>query len=201
MLVPESRVLRRRANHWICFITWEPVKNRWNRTLYASARSGWCSECDAKAFEIVEGDGPKTDGACMRVLLDAIMETISAPSVRCYAEGVGNEEEPKPAQVFASQPFSIAATTIGQDQYLGRACTGRIYSGKIELNDTVTLLRRSDGSGDTNPASAGGEVPQSKTSGLYIDRGVSRAPLDPPIAVAGDMVTYIRRRQRSTSSR
>jgi len=170
-------------------------------TLYASARGGWCAEDDERAFEIAEGgDGEGKNS--MRVLLDAIMEAIPAPAVHSYAEDDDDDNDdendaPRPAEDFASQPFSIAATTVGYDQYLGRTCTGRIYSGKIEMNDTVALLRRSDDDGDgderaaasDNAAANNPQSLQSKVSGLFVNRGVSRASLDPPFAVAGDIVT------------
>ncbi|EED92925.1 hypothetical protein THAPSDRAFT_268714 [Thalassiosira pseudonana CCMP1335] len=96
----------------------------------------------------------------MRGLLDAILEDIPAPSVHC-------------------EPFSMTATTVGYDSYLGRTATGRIYSGQVTSGDSITLLRR-QGSEDDNANSI---------SGVFANRGVSRVALDPAVAYAGDIIT------------
>jgi len=131
----------------------------------------------------------------MRGLLDAILEDIPAPSVHWYAKE--GENEVKEVDDFANEPFSMTATTVGYDPYLGRTCTGRIYSGQISSGDAITLLKRQeDGDGsDGNEASNNNNSnnnnngPMSQISGVFANIGVSRVPLDPPIAHAGDIVT------------
>eukprot|EP00580_Thalassiosira_gravida_P008108 CAMPEP_0201646594 /NCGR_PEP_ID=MMETSP0493-20130528/34215_1 /ASSEMBLY_ACC=CAM_ASM_000838 /TAXON_ID=420259 /ORGANISM="Thalassiosira gravida, Strain GMp14c1" /LENGTH=58 /DNA_ID=CAMNT_0048121793 /DNA_START=35 /DNA_END=208 /DNA_ORIENTATION=+ len=51
----------------------------------------------------------------------------------------------------------MTATSVGYDPYLGRTCTGRIYSGQINSGDAITLLTRQDGddsSSDNEPSSS-----------------------------------------------
>jgi GTP-binding protein len=158
------------------------------RTLYGSARGGWITEDVDVALKIANDGGVDKDGVTsnMRGLFDAILEDIPAPSVHWYG---GDTSEEKDAIDFGEEPFSLTATTVGMDNYLGRLCTGRIYSGAIKVGATVTLLRRrQSGDSDIEPIN-NSNGPSSSVTGLFANRGVSRVALDPPIAYAGDIVT------------
>ena len=156
------------------------------RTLYGSARGGWITEDVDVALKIANDGGVDKDGASsnMSGLLNAILEDIPEPSLHWYGESSNEEIN---ASDFVDQPFSMTATTVGMDPYLGRTCTGRIYSGQINIGDAVTLLKRQDRS-DSEVANNGGG-PSSSVTGLFINRGVSRASLEPAVASAGDIVT------------
>eukprot|EP00804_Cyclotella_cryptica_P014054 CCRYP_019135-RB/>CCRYP_019135-RB protein AED:0.33 eAED:0.34 QI:0/0/0/1/0/0/2/0/486 len=171
------------------------------RTLFGSARGGWVTEDVGVALEMAEGAGGERRSAVegvmsMRGLLDAILEDIPAPAVHWYGgdnneERDGTEEEEEEAEKrledLEGQPFSMTATTVGYDNFLGRTCTGRIYSGKVQAGDSITLLRqRSTETSDQDNLTNG---PTTQISGVFANRGVSRMPLDPPVAYAGDIVT------------
>ncbi|KAL3803662.1 hypothetical protein HJC23_003716 [Cyclotella cryptica] len=172
------------------------------RTLFGSARGGWVTEDVGVALEMAEGAGggerrSAVEGVMsMRGLLDAILEDIPAPAVHWYGgdnneERDGTEEEEEEAEKrledLEGQPFSMTATTVGYDNFLGRTCTGRIYSGKVQAGDSITLLRqRSTETSDQDNLTNG---PTTQISGVFANRGVSRMPLDPPVAYAGDIVT------------
>jgi GTP-binding protein len=149
-------------------------------TLYASAREGWVTDDPLSALDLA--DSGLADEAVrkeygMHNLLQHIIHKIPAPGLRCYLEGVegGIEHD---GTVFATDKFSLAAVTVGNDQYLGRTCTGRIYSGSVGVNDTVSVLKR----GATDP------IAPSTVSGLFIHQGIDRVPLEGR-AYAGDIVT------------
>ena len=128
------------------------------RTLYGSARNGWITDDLDLALNVDVQDGVKEQKQLsMTRLLDAILEDIPPPSVHWYASdgdvsNPGGEEEMDALSddAFASEPFSMTATTVGFDQFLGRTCTGRIHSGKINMSDAVSVLRREDNNDDNN---------------------------------------------------
>jgi GTP-binding protein len=144
-------------------------------------------------------------------LIDTMLEDIPAPSVHWYVdkrEDVNGDDDyvacEKGAENFNDQPFSMTATTVGYDPYLGRTCTRRVYSGRAMIGDGITLLHRrltdnkADGTSTTPTAAAATTTaatttatlgPSSQVTGIFANRGVSRAPLDPPLAIAGDIVT------------
>jgi len=165
------------------------------RTLFGSARGGWVTSDVDVALEIAQHKtGSKEKAMSMRGLLDAILEDIPAPSVHWYG-GSSSSDDELGVEDFTNEPFSMTATTVGYDPYLGRTCTGRVYSGRAIMGDGITLLPRRVTAGEA-VAAGGGEAPTTVTTGpstqimgLFANRGVSRAPLDPPIAVAGDIVT------------
>ncbi|KAL7483354.1 hypothetical protein ACHAW6_009004 [Cyclotella cf. meneghiniana] len=160
------------------------------RTLFGSARGGWVTESVEAALKVAEKGG-SSDGVegvmTMRGLLDAILEDIPAPAVHWYGDDdrKGEQLVEKEPQDFDGQPFSMTATTVGYDNFLGRTCTGRIYSGKIQSGDSIALLRPRTDNDDDNPSNG----PTAQISGVFANRGVSRVPLDPPVAYAGDIVT------------
>jgi GTP-binding protein len=77
----------------------------------------------------------------------------------------------------------MAAVTVGNDKYLGRTCTGRIYSGSVGPGDAVAVLPRLALSTETAAMSSAQSV-----SGLFVYKGISRTPLEGR-AYAGDIVT------------
>ena len=90
-----------------------------------------------------------------------------------------------------NKPFSVTATTVGYDSYLGRTCTGRIYSVQISSRDAITLLQRQDDDSTDGDSPRNNNSPMSQVSGVFANVGVSRVPLDPPIAHAGDAVILL----------
>ncbi|MEO0358528.1 MAG: GTP-binding protein, partial [Pseudomonadota bacterium] len=117
-------------------------------TLYASGRNGWADD---------ELDGPRKD-------LDAMFKMI-----------VDHVEPPK--QIAAQgQPFSMLATTLGADPFIGRILTGRVETGILKPGDTVKALSRD-----------GAKIEQFRCTKILAFRGLQQSPIDE--AVAGDIVS------------
>jgi len=116
--------------------------------LYASGRSGWAD---------ADLDGPRRDLTTLyRMILDHV---------------------PAPAQVARTgQPFSMLATTLAADPFLGRLLTGRIESGRVRTGQTVRALSRD-----------GREIERFRVSKVLAFRGLARTPVDE--AEAGDIVS------------
>jgi GTP-binding protein len=72
--------------------------------------------------------------------------------------------------------FTMLATTIEKDNFLGRMITGRIYSGKVVPNQAVKVLDRE-----------GNLVEKGRISKILAFRGLERKPVEE--AIAGDIVT------------
>ncbi|GKY98603.1 hypothetical protein MPSEU_000817000 [Mayamaea pseudoterrestris] len=159
-------------------------------TAYASARNGWVTTDPLEALELAEegyvydatsaSDGKAQHG--MMNLLQAIVDEIPEPIVTIYSDDATDsmEETALEGEAFASDPFSLAAVTVGYDPYLGRTCLGRIASGCVTINDPVTLLRR-DGGSISGPSTA-------TVSGIFVSKGIRRTPFDEATAYAGDIV-------------
>ena len=147
-------------------------------TVYASGKAGWATTDIELARQFstgakeVNGNGKEIS---MRVLLDSILENIPPPEVSVL-KGITIAEE---------EPFAMAATSVGVDNFLGRLCTGRIYSGTIQKNDVVALIKREMSPEDVEKST----LSTSSISGMFVNRGVLRTALDPPFAKAGDIVT------------
>ena len=62
------------------------------------------------------------------------LEDLLAPSVHWYGDGNGGDGK-KMEDYLNQQPFSMTATTVGYENFLGRTCTGRICSGQIQIGD------------------------------------------------------------------
>jgi GTP-binding protein len=162
--------------------------------FYASARDGWITQDLDVLQEIVE-EGTTTGHATdtsMGLLLDKLLDLIPEPSVKVYTH---NDESPSAegesssslsGEAFRGDAFSLAAVTVGYDSYLGRTCTGRITSGHVTASDTVTVLRRRDNDTEENAAAV---PPATTLKGLFVNRGISRVPLDSQVAYSGDIVT------------
>jgi len=114
-------------------------------TVFASAKAGWA------ALE------PEDDGTGMAALFDLIVERVPEPDAE------------------ADAPFSMLATTLEADPYLGRLLTGRIHSGRVQANATVQAIGR-----DGTP------VEHTRITKLLAFRGLERKPVDE--AEAGDIV-------------
>ncbi len=117
-------------------------------TMYASGRAGWAD---------MGLNGPRKD---LSALFDLIVAHV-----------------PAPAQVARrDEPFSMLATTLGSDPFIGRILTGRVESGTLKAGDTIKALSR------TNE-----RIEQFRVSKILAFRGLSQQPID--LAEAGDIVT------------
>ena len=178
--------------------------------FYASARDGWVTQDLDTLRAIVDGDDDNnTDNIGMTVLLDKLLELIPEPSVRVYnknntstsvSTGDSNDNPSFSTSTsmmgedFVNDKFSLAAVNVGYDSYLGRTCTGRIASGHVTVNDSVTVLKRlaaSDNDDNENTATTANPTvtPPTTLKGLFVNKGISRVPLESQIAYAGDIVT------------
>ena len=116
--------------------------------LYASGRAGWAD---------TELNGPRAD---LSALFNLVVNHV-----------------PKPRQLAAQDaPFSMLATTLGADPYIGRILTGRIESGRLRTGATVQALSR-----------IGQKIEQFRVTKIMAFRGLTRQPIDE--AFAGDIVT------------
>ena len=149
-------------------------------TLYASAREGWITKDMQEALTLGK-TGKTSDDHGMKTLLRAILDYIPEPSVYSYESQVESGAS-HDGTAYEQDRFSMAATSVGRDQYLGRTCTGRIYSGSVRIGDMLTILRRDPTDTSTFPTQA--------VTGLFVNRGISRTELDESfVAAAGDIVT------------
>jgi len=114
-------------------------------TMFAVGRDGWADD---------SLDGPRKD---LSALFDLILKHVPAPA---------HDQE---------APFSMLATTLEADPYLGRVLTGRIQSGTVKLNQAVKSLSRD-----------GTLIEQFRIAKILAYRGIERTSLDQ--AEAGDIV-------------
>ena len=116
--------------------------------LYASGRAGWAD---------TELDGARQDlSALYQLVLDYV---------------------PAPAQLARTdEPFSMLATTLAADPYLGRLLTGRIETGTVRTGQSVRALSRD-----------GTEIERFRISKILAFRGLARQPIE--LAEAGDIVS------------
>ena len=114
-------------------------------TIFASAKEGWA------AADLV---APRDS---LAALYDLIVERVPAP--------VGDP----------SVPFTMLATTLEWDPYLGRILTGRIHGGTARFNMALKSLNRD-----------GGTIEQGRLTKLLAFRGLERLPIES--ASAGDIV-------------
>jgi GTP-binding protein len=116
--------------------------------VYASGRSGWAD---------MELDGPRKD---LSALFDLIVRHVPSPKV------ISRQGE----------PFSMLATTLSADPYLGRILTGRVESGRITTGATLKALSRT-----------GERLEQFRVTKILAFRGLTQTTIDE--AIAGDIVT------------
>ncbi|MBR1544562.1 MAG: translational GTPase TypA [Alphaproteobacteria bacterium] len=117
--------------------------------LYAVGRDGWAVE------NLSDIDKPNKD---LKPLFDLIIRHVPAP------------------QVNTDKPFSMLATTLSGDNFLGRILTGKIMSGKLKMNMPVKAISLD-----------GKTVEQTKITKILAFRGLQKTPLDE--AEAGDIVS------------
>ena len=113
--------------------------------LYSSAKEGWAAE---------EAEGPKEN---MEPLFELISRHVSPPDVT------------------SDGSFSMLATTLEANPYLGRLLTGKISTGKAVRNMAVKALDRN-----------GKIIEEGRISQLLAFRGLERIQIDE--AEAGDIV-------------
>ncbi|MEO9682189.1 MAG: translational GTPase TypA [Tateyamaria sp.] len=117
-------------------------------TMYASGRSGWADH---------ELDG-KRNG------LDALFDLIL-------------DHVPAPAQVTETdKPFTMLATTLGGDPFLGRLLTGRVESGTLKAGQTIKAMSRD-----------GTLIENFRCTKILAFRGLDQTAID--VAEAGDIVS------------
>ena len=114
-------------------------------TIFASAKNGWAA---------MEPEGPQEN---MHDIFDHILSHVPEPEIDLDA------------------PFSMLATTLESDPFLGRILTGRIQSGTIKANDHIHVLNRD-----------GEEVDQGRATKLLAFRDLRREPVNS--ASSGDLI-------------
>ena len=117
-------------------------------TLYASGRSGWADE---------DLDGPRKD---LAALFDLILKHVPAPA----------------QATRTAEPFTMLATTLSADPFIGRVLTGRVESGVLRTGQQIKALSRD-----------GKEVERFRVSKILAFRGLAQQPIDQ--AEAGDIVS------------
>ncbi|RED51452.1 translational GTPase TypA [Aestuariispira insulae] len=113
--------------------------------LFASAKQGWA----------VNDLGDERED--LNVLFEKIVDHVPEP--------IADE----------NGPFRMLATTLEVDPYLGRILTGRIFSGKVKMGETVKAISQK-----------GDRIEQVRLSKLLAFRGLKREPIEE--ASAGDIV-------------
>ncbi len=116
--------------------------------MYASGRNGWAD---------MELNGPRKN-------LDAMFDLV-----------LSHVNEPAQVQRM-EEPFSMLATTLGADPFLGRLLTGRVESGVLKVGDTLKALSQESG-----------KIEQFRATKILAFRGLERTPIDE--AQAGDIVS------------
>ncbi|MEN8236211.1 MAG: translational GTPase TypA [Pseudomonadota bacterium] len=115
-------------------------------TLFASAKEGWATD---------DLGTPTTD---LSILFDQMVKHV-----------------PTPQNIDPNQPFSMVATMLEADPYLGRILTGRIQSGTVRVNDPIKVL---DADGNM--------IEQGRLTKLLAFRHLAREAVES--AQAGDIV-------------
>ncbi|MDE1901354.1 MAG: translational GTPase TypA [Alphaproteobacteria bacterium] len=114
-------------------------------TLFASGRNGWAVE--------KMGDEPKD----LSPLFDLIVRHVPAPKVNKDA------------------PFTMLATILEANPFLGRLLTGRVQTGTVKTNMSIKAMTRD-----------GQTIEQGRVTKILSFRGLERVPVDE--AQAGDIV-------------
>ena len=119
-------------------------------TLFASGREGWAvSTLNASRRDLAP-------------LFELIVAHVPPPG---FGSGGADPDA----------PFSMLATTLDYDPYLGRVLTGRIHSGVARINMPVKSLARD-----------GRTIEQARLTKLLAFRGLERRPIEE--AQAGDII-------------
>jgi len=114
-------------------------------TVFASAKQGWAANSP---------DGPHDS---LGPLYDLIVSHV------------------RPPVADLDGPFTMLATTLEVNPYLGRLLTGRIFSGRIRANTTIKAMSRT-----------GELLEQARVTKILAFRGLERIPTEE--AEAGDIV-------------
>ena len=116
--------------------------------LYASGRAGWADD---------SLEGPRKD---LSALFDLVVKHVPAP------KQVEKRDE----------PFTMLATTLGSDPFIGRLLTGRVETGTLKTGDSVKALSRN-----------GDLIENFRVTKIMAFRGLAQQPID--VAEAGDIVS------------
>ena len=116
--------------------------------MYASGRNGWAD---------AELDGPRKD---LHALFNLIVNHVPAPKQLAHQD----------------EDFSMLATTLGSDPFVGRILTGRVETGRLKVGATVQALSR-----------IGQKIEQFRVTKIQAFRGLAQQDIDE--AVAGDIVS------------
>ncbi|MDJ0825978.1 MAG: translational GTPase TypA [Rhodobacter sp.] len=116
--------------------------------LYASGRSGWAD---------ADLDGPRAD---LSALFNLIANHVPAPRQLAHQD----------------EDFTMLATTLTADPFVGRMLTGRVESGTLKTGQTVQALSR-----------IGQKIEQFRVTKIRAFRGLAQQDIDE--AVAGDIVS------------
>ena len=127
--------------------------------LYASGRDGFCVET------LEEDKAPREN---LMPLLNTVLVQVPPP------------------KVDASAPFSMLATLLESDPFLGRVLTGRVYTGVAKVNETVKVINL-----------AGETVEEGKLVKLQSFEGIQRVPVT--TVRAGDIAAIAGLKKASVS--
>ena len=116
--------------------------------MYASGRNGWAD---------MELDGPRKD---LSALFDLIVKHVPAPKQLKDID----------------KPFTMLATTLGADAFIGRMLTGRVETGQLKTGEQVKALSRD-----------GKLIENFRVTKIMAFRGLSQQPIE--VAEAGDIVS------------
>ena len=114
-------------------------------TIFASAKNGWATDTPDGAQENIN------------IIFDTILSHVPAPTM------------------IEDEPFSMLATTLESDSFLGRILTGRVHSGVVKPGMTIKAM---NGDGEV--------VETGRISKLLAFRGLDRIPADE--VHSGDLV-------------
>ncbi len=117
-------------------------------SMYASGRAGWAD---------MELDGPRKD---LTALFELILSHVPAP--KQVAE--------------TDKPFTMLATTLGGDPFLGRLLTGRVETGTLKAGQTIKAMSRD-----------GTLIENFRCTKILAFRGLEQTAID--VAEAGDIVS------------
>ena len=116
--------------------------------MYASGRSGWAD------YEL---DGPRAN---LDALFDLIISHVPAPTQ------IGHRDD----------PFTMLATTLSADPFLGRMLTGRVESGTLKAGQSIKAMSRD-----------GTLIENFRATKILAFRGLEQTAID--VAEAGDIVS------------
>ena len=116
--------------------------------MYASGRNGWAD---------MELDGPRKD---LSALFDLIVAHVKAPK----------------QLKDINKPFTMLATTLGADAFIGRMLTGRVETGQLKTGEQVKALSRD-----------GKVIENFRVTKIMAFRGLMQQPIE--VAEAGDIVS------------